>query len=511
MQTFVLLFFSLVFGLIVDFELKNLVNKNKQENLSFLIQRFENEINDNFIKKLDQKIKALGLHQKETAHNLIENSKTSFNYQTYTLNVPYSIMSNDSIKNTKMFQIKLSEITPKINAEMDFKLKYSLINNPYFVKQDNHRVFFLSSLNIWFEASLNPELLSGGLNETRKTLSYYVIASILIILIFSNYFTKKIFLQPLKDLKDNINDFSKGELPLDFIAKPMIEEWSELSNQFMELSINSINNKTELLRSKEELSMALIKLKEQQIYIIHNEKLASIGTLAAGVAHEINNPTTYIYNNIYSLRRYFKDLSSIIDKFSTQIEANDLKNYEEINEDLPQLFNECEDGLNKITKIVKSLKNFTHDDPDEPIKASLNTLINNAIKVTNSAIKNKAELKVELKDLPDITIFPAQITQILVNILINATQAIKNYGTIIVSSEQLNDNIRISITDDGEGMDEFTKLNLFDPFFTTKAVDEGTGLGLAISLDIAKNHKGYIELKSKLNVGSTFTLILPVK
>lgn len=277
----------------------------------------------------------------------------------------------------------------------------------------------------------------------------------------------------------------------------------------------------ELHEANATLVSAYNRLKQQKEKLLHQEKLASIGQLSAGVAHEINNPTAYIKSNInaltkmnVSLVKFLSDLEALksedriqYDMISTIIESNDI---EFILEDMNDIITDSVGGLEKIADIVRSLKDFSRPDSDTDRPFSINKCIQNTLKLVSSEIKYKADVVTDYGDIPDISGSSGEFSQVILNLVVNACHAIEDKGKITITTSCEKGTIRLSISDTGKGIDPRDALKIFDPFFTTKEVGKGTGLGLSISHGIVKKHGGTLTVDSAPGQGATFTISLPV-
>jgi len=279
-----------------------------------------------------------------------------------------------------------------------------------------------------------------------------------------------------------------------------------------------------LLKEKHEQEQLIIQLQEAQDQLLQSEKMASIGQLAAGVAHEINNPVGYINSNIGSLKNYINDLMKLLDTYeksesvisdSTAIEnIQTIKQDVEIDflkEDVLDLISESEEGVVRVKKIVQDLKEFSHVGEAEWQWANLHSGLDSTLNIVNNELKYKAEVIREYGNLPDVECIISQLNQVFMNVLVNAAHAIEQKGTITVRSGTENNGVWVEIEDTGKGMDEETKRRIFDPFYTTKPVGKGTGLGMSLSFNIIQKHNGTIEVKSELGKGTCFHIWLPVK
>jgi signal transduction histidine kinase len=250
--------------------------------------------------------------------------------------------------------------------------------------------------------------------------------------------------------------------------------------------------------------------------LLQSEKMAAIGQLAAGVAHEINNPVGFVNSNLSSLKSYVGQLLSVISAYEdgdpALIEqARKSADLDFLREDLPSLLSESQEGLSRVTKIVQDLKDFSHIDQTGHQEADLNAAMESTLNVVWNELKYKAEVIREYGEIPLVDCVPAQINQVFMNLLINAAQAINTQGKIYVRSGCQNGHVWFEIEDTGCGMSEEIRQRIFEPFFTTKPVGRGTGLGLSISYDIiVKKHRGRMDVTSKPDRGTCFRLWLPI-
>ena len=286
----------------------------------------------------------------------------------------------------------------------------------------------------------------------------------------------------------------------------------------------------ELLRANEELKVLNAKLSATQDKLVQSEKLASIGQLAAGVAHEINNPIGYIFSNFGTLERYlvhlFQMLSAyeeaerhLIDtphgqqlkKLREQIELDYLK------DDIPNLMQESREGITRVRKIVSDLKDLSRvGASQEWVWANLHRGIESTLNIVNNEIKYKADVIKAFGDIPDVECLPSEINQVVMNLLINAAHAITaERGTITIRTghegEGEQEQVWVEVEDNGSGISKENLSKVFDPFFTTKPVGKGTGLGLSLSYGIVQKHNGHIEVRSELGQGTCFRISLPVR
>ncbi|MEL4304153.1 sensor histidine kinase [Shewanella xiamenensis] len=272
------------------------------------------------------------------------------------------------------------------------------------------------------------------------------------------------------------------------------------------------------------LSLLNKKLEAAQNQLLQSEKMAAIGQLAAGVAHEINNPIGFVNSNLQSLQDYNDKLLKLLSFYQKLVhkigsppyfalEQDMLKRhqFEFICSDLPDLINESIEGLDRVTVIVKSLKSFSHVDSSEWQYANVIEGIENTLKIAANQIKYKAVVLRNFQDnLPELYCQPMQLNQIFLNLLVNAAQAIEERGEISIDVSATESEFMIVIRDTGSGIAAQDIRKIFEPFYTTKPVGTGTGLGLSLSYSIVQKHKGEIKVTSTLGVGTSFTVILPI-
>lgn len=281
-----------------------------------------------------------------------------------------------------------------------------------------------------------------------------------------------------------------------------------------------------LSRMNEEMQQLNQKLEHAHSQLLQSEKLASIGQLAAGVAHEINNPIGYVYSNLNTLRKYVGDIFSVLDGYAhleTVVPANqqELTNLHELKEkvdldflksDLSSLVEESREGLTRVTKIIQDLKDFSHvDQMDDWQSVDLLAYIDSTLNIIKNEIKYKAKVVKQYTELPEVKCLPSQLNQVFMNLLVNAGQAIKTQGTITIKTGIRDDKVWVSVSDTGEGIPTENLNRIFDPFFTTKPVGKGTGLGLSVSYSIIQKHNGTIEVDSEIGKGTTFTVLIPIE
>ncbi|MFO8056816.1 MAG: ATP-binding protein [bacterium] len=280
---------------------------------------------------------------------------------------------------------------------------------------------------------------------------------------------------------------------------------------------------SELVRKNQELEQASIQL-------LQSEKMASIGQLAAGVAHEINNPMGYVNSNLNLLKTYRKELNQLITEYRNLCrkvdeeagleelkkanekirEIEESLQLEEMLKDLEDMIAESIEGTERVSYIVKNLKEFSHPESRTTQKTDIHEALDSTLNIVWNELKYKAQVVKEYGSLPMIECYPQELKQVFMNILVNASQAITERGKITLRTFQKDGFANVQIEDDGEGIEPDALPKIFDPFYTSKEVGKGTGLGLSISYSIMQKHGGSIEIESTPGEGSTFTLKLPL-
>ena len=282
----------------------------------------------------------------------------------------------------------------------------------------------------------------------------------------------------------------------------------------------------ELIKANRDLKELNSKLSDAQSKLIQSEKLASIGQLAAGVAHEINNPIGFIFSNFGTLEQYLEDLFQMLDAYE-QAEASvsdgaalarirSLKadlDIDYLKEDIPNLMRESRDGIQRVRKIVQDLKDFSRVDARQEWESvDLHAGIDSTLNIVNNEIKYKADVVKHYGALPEVQCLPSELNQVFMNLLVNAAHAITaERGTITISTGVDGPNVWVEVADTGAGIAQENLKRIFDPFFTTKPVGKGTCLGLSLAYGIVQKHSGRMEVHSELGVGTRFRGTLPIK
>ena len=288
-------------------------------------------------------------------------------------------------------------------------------------------------------------------------------------------------------------------------------------------------SENELRQRNAELLEVNKRLQEAQEQLVQSEKMASIGQLAAGVAHEINNPIGYVQSNLSTLGRYLEDMQTVLDTLATAVAQlpsehpasqavarvkQDL-DFDFLLEDLPSLVLQSRDGIDRVRQIVADLKDFSRLDASQDWQwADLHQGLDSTLNIVNNEIKYRAEVVREYGELPEVECLPSQLNQVFLNLLVNSAHAMPEgqMGRITLRSgyDELTQQVWLEVADNGSGISPENMHRLFDPFFTTKPVGKGTGLGLSLSYGIVQKHHGQITVSSELGKGTTFRIVLPV-
>jgi signal transduction histidine kinase len=278
--------------------------------------------------------------------------------------------------------------------------------------------------------------------------------------------------------------------------------------------------------SKAKLEEAFHQLRKMQAQLIQQEKLAGIGQLAAGVAHEINNPVAIIISNLESLRQYVARMTKVLgmqedviaqmaredeqmEALSTLVEAKKAAKIDYVVADTEELIKETLDGATRVKNIVQDLRGFVRAEHENRL-ANINDGIESTVNILANKIRYRTPISKDLGDIPPIVCNLGQLNQVFMNILVNAAQAVESAGEIRIKTWADKANIYVEIADTGPGISPTVINRIFEPFFTTKEVGQGAGLGLSVSYDIVKKHGGEIRVKSDAGKGTTVTVVLPV-
>lgn len=368
----------------------------------------------------------------------------------------------------------------------------------------------------------------ASLVERQKFVLYVIIVfCILIIILISvlhrSYRIKKNANKKLERMNREVREQNRKISQQKQQIEDKNEELEAQSEELRQANEEITATNEAIRKQKDELGYTLENLKLTQDQLIQSEKLASVGQLTAGIAHELNNPVNFISGNVKPLTRDMEDIFKILGKYETIIRENSLgEDFQEIeflkeNLDYNLLTNEIKsllegisEGANRSSEIVKGLRSFSRIDDDKFKLANIHDGLDSTLILLYNKTKNRINIHKDYGDLPQIECLPSKINQVFMNILTNSIQAIKEKGNIFIETISSGIIVKIIIRDTGTGMSPEVKKHIFEPFYTTKEVGSGTGLGLAISYGIIEQHQGNIDVISEEGKGTEFIISLPI-
>lgn len=319
---------------------------------------------------------------------------------------------------------------------------------------------------------------------------------------------------------DEVFTRSDGDhFPVAFVTAPIRED------DWLIGTVTVFRDISNFKASEAEHRKLIERLGQTQAQLLQSEKMASIGQLAAGVAHEINNPVGYISSNLTTLQDYLADIDEVLDYYNDACAAMPAdtevrrkltqllqrKELSFLRRDMKDLVHESLEGVGRVQKIVQDLKDFSHVDSSEWSWADIHHGLDSTLNIVHNELKYKAEVIKEYGDLPLVECLASQLNQVFMNLLVNAAHAISDHGTIgVLTGCDDGKTVWVEVTDTGCGIPQENIPRIFDPFFTTKAVGKGTGLGLSLAYSIVRKHHGRIEVRSEEGKGSAFRIWLPV-
>lgn len=283
------------------------------------------------------------------------------------------------------------------------------------------------------------------------------------------------------------------------IEKNELMEDLKISNRFLAME-------------RHELRKTLSDLKGTQQQLLHSEKLASIGQLAAGVAHEVNNPLSFVNSNLFHLHQYCEQLTTVVEDYLSNSPDNEhlsTRDWQLKKRDLNELLAETRDGVERVRQIVLDLRDFSRIGNEQHELTDINHCLESSLNLARNELKYKVTLTKDYGEIPLIFCSADQISQVILNLIVNAAHAIEEAGCLHVRSGMTEDRVFFEVTDTGKGIPEHIQKQIFNPFFTTKPVGQGTGLGLSLSYGIIERHGGTISVQSTVGEGSTFRVTLP--
>jgi signal transduction histidine kinase len=428
------------------------------------------------------------------------------------------------------------------NQEVDYLLKITNMDlNERSIQSLIHSFLEITSMLVWTEASFSfrcdlekneiipisnyifasdkleqEQNLSSFLDEKFDLLKPYIETS-------ESVITKGVS-DEIKKVSAKYSHINHGYLfPISIDRKEKYFIWLTFTNSIefnqrtydlVRSGIHQLQNILQKQKTRLRIFENYKKLKEIKSQLIQSEKMASIGTISAGIAHEINNPLSFVMTNSEVLKEYLVNVFDYIKALenasltSDELEAKK-KNIDYVMEDIPMLMNESLEGINRIRTIVNGLRTFSRADDGELKEIHLKNCIDTSLKLVSNELKHKCKIHTSFAETSTTKGSDGQIIQVLTNLLVNSAQAIADFGEINIKTWEDDSFVYASIQDNGKGISNDDLRQLFTPFFTTKPTGQGTGLGLSISYGIIKKHKGDISVVSQIGVGTTFTIKLP--
>jgi signal transduction histidine kinase len=330
-------------------------------------------------------------------------------------------------------------------------------------------------------------------------------------------------------LASKINTFKKEKEESQAEAlRISLENEKLILEQNAELERNVNERTLELQESNKALEITLSDLKEAQSQLVDSEKMAGLGQLTAGIAHEINNPINFVTSNIKPLELDIVDLDNVITMYEKldfsaelQPQISKIESFKKqidivfVREEIKSLLSGISEGAKRTAEIIRSLKNFSRLDENDTKPVDLNEGLASTLVLVKNTFPDHLTVVKEFGEIPKVECLPGKINQVFMNLISNAIHAIKNKeskdpGTLTIKSWQDGEYVKISIRDTGTGMSDAVKQRIFEPFFTTKDVGEGTGLGLSIVFRIIESHHGNIDVITNLGEGTEFIINLPI-
>ena len=382
------------------------------------------------------------------------------------------------------------------------------------------QVIAWQNAGVSFDFTIDEAYRNNALSQLVIQLASLIIIAIVLTTLLAYFSGYRYFVKPILALSQLTSSLEEGNEPQALQEDLRFKEFSDLFKQFNHMSEEVAKREQALKQSYEKLSNTIEELKQSESQLVQSEKMASIGVLAAGVAHEINNPIGFIRSNLEVLEDYFSDIEKYYHEFNeTLVSDEDKENHKKLAKkyeleflfkDSPPLIKSSISGVDRVSEIVKSLKTFARVDQPDKALVDINEGLTATLNMVHNELKYCCKLHVDLQPLPPIHAFPGKLNQVFMNLLINAGQAIVDKGDIYIRSFVEGSTIVIEIEDTGSGIEAENIAQIFTPFYTSKPIGEGTGLGLSISHQIIEQHEGKITVKSELGKGSCFSVYLPI-
>lgn len=470
--------------------------------------------------------------REKKARNLAEQQLEKYSLEIYETNksLKTSLLLSEKRQNELEF---LSHISSQVGAELSLPELFSNVVELMTLFCHAECGFYFTSLNGKFSGDKEPQAWYRSLGWKTSTTDISTLADNLPLSVLDAFDTWQI---------TNVNEqeSERSLLYLNFILSGGEQAWlvfivKNVIEEHMLAALNTAKGQLQsgirrrladerILRRNQQLQDTVDRLEQAKKQLIQSEKMASLGQLAAGVAHEINNPVAFIRSNLEVLQQYLNDYKQLHAQLGTELKQTQSITEEKfteickntdlayIEEDSADLLVSNIDGLDRVREIVENLKTFSHAGEEELQDVDLFSCIDGALKITSNVFKYEHQVNNELVEpLPSILGNSSQLQQVFVNLFVNASHAMEGGGTLTISSLQTENKLTLQVTDTGCGMDDKTLDKLFTPFFTTKPVGVGTGLGLSVSYAILEAHNAEVEVNSKVGEGTTFSMTFAVK
>ena len=450
----------------------------------------------------------------------------------YYFSIAVAIVYNNSIEGILTTEIPIKDINEGLNSDLRLQgISIEIMQNERAlitfgeVKNGEQKSIFWPELNLSLRFNLDKSVINSTLYNLILKIGFIIIFAIFITSFLAYLYGYRYFVKPLLSLSNAAEELDKGEHHKPLAEDNKIKELSSLFLKFNQMVDQVKKRETDLKNSYAKLTQANDELKLSESQLVQSEKMASIGVLAAGVAHEINNPIGYVKSNLEVLNDYVDTLKEyeesisqdpiLIDNSSSQynnrkqelIEKHDI-NY--LYQDIFPLIKSTIGGIERVDEIVQSLKVFARVEQPDKSLVDINEGLDATLKIVWNELKYNCEIHIDFAKLPMTLAYPSKLNQVFMNLLINAGQSIEEKGDIYIRSFVKDNKILIEIEDTGCGIAQDTLSQIFTPFYTSKPIGKGTGLGLSISHNIVKQHNGEISVVSDVNKGSCFTVSIPI-
>ncbi|KUZ72171.1 histidine kinase [Burkholderia ubonensis] len=378
-------------------------------------------------------------------------------------------------------------------------------------------------------AHFAPDARCGAANGIdtpwlATTVALFTLAILIVTLMISRFDARTMFLRGITDMLEDLVQVRTAELEQALRRYELTTETLQRTRAHMAREIEERKAaQARLEQEKDEQRRLLHELEETHVQLLQSEKLASIGQLAAGVAHEINNPIGFVSANLNTLKTWVRGLLDVVAAHEAALPRHDAEtrvaltaagraaDIDYIRGEIATLIDESIDGTMRVRRIVQDLRDFSRPGSDEWSVVDIHAGLESTLNVVHNELKYKADVVREYGDVPHVECLPSQLNQVFMNLLVNAAQAIPGRGVITIRTTSDGDHVTIAISDTGNGMPPDVMRRIFDPFFTTKPVGQGTGLGLSVSHGIVERHRGVIDVTSEPGRGSTFSIRLPIR